>query len=174
MNNKRCKWDLGLEKIVTKIPVSKIMVKEIRTIDQEENVSKVVEFMSKYSIAGLIIVDKTNNPVGMVSEGDVIKKVFSKGHNPKKIKIKQIMSKGLVTISPELSIGQASVLMKKKKISKLPVVKSKKIIGYVTKSDLLEELNDIYYQNRRLVWLTVLTTMQFILIAVLLIIYINK
>ena len=174
MGKNRCAWGLGLEKVVTKIRISKIMVTDVKTIDQGKTVAKVVELMSNLSIAGMIITDKSNKPVGMVSEGDIIKKVFSKGLDPKKIKIKDIMTKGLVTIPPELSIGQTSVLMRKKNISKLPVVKNTKLVGYVTKSDLLEELNDIYLQNRRLIWLTVMTTIQFIIIAVLLIMYISK
>ena len=91
-----------------------------------------------------------------------------------KIMVKNVMSKGLLTIKPTLSIGETGVLMKKHRISKLPVIDNGDIIGYVTKSDLLEELNEIYYQNRRLLWTTVIISIQFIVIAILLFLYINK
>lgn len=164
----------NFEKIITRIPVSQIMVKDIKTLNENDSAQQTIELMSKHSISGIIICNDKNIPTGMVSEGDLIKQVFRKGKDPKKVKLKDIMSKELYTIKPTLSIGQTSVLMKQKKISKLPVMDNGKIVGYVTKSDLLEELNKIYIQNRGLIWLTVMTTLQFIIIAILIIAYITK
>jgi len=163
-----------LDKMATKIPVSDIMVKDIKTLKDENSAKDAVDMMSNLSISGIMIIDKDNKPMGMISEGDLIKKVFHKDKDPKKVKISEIMSKELFTIKPDLSIGECSEIMKNRKISKLPVMDKGKIVGYVTKADLLEELNNIYLQNRRLLWLTVMVTVQFIVIAVLLIGYVTK
>ncbi|MEK6916517.1 MAG: CBS domain-containing protein [Nanoarchaeota archaeon] len=163
-----------LDKIATEIPVSKIMVKNIRKIKETDSAQKAIDIMSLHSISGLIVFDKAGTPVGMISEGDLLKKVFHKKKNPEKTKIKEIMNRGLKTIEPEMSIGETAVLMKKHKISKLPVFKDKKLLGLVTKSDLLEELNNIYKQNRRFHWVAVIITIQFIIIAVLVISLIGR
>ena len=152
----------SLDKMATEIKISEVMVTEVLTLNQESTVQKAVDLMALHSISGLIVCDDKDYPVGIVSEGDMLKQVFHKKKNPAKVKIKEVMSKKLTTISPELSIGETSVLMKRKSISKLPVVKNRKIIGYVTKSDLLEKLNEIYHQNRRLLWLTAFVVFQFI------------
>ena len=162
------------DKVITSIPVSEIMIKDVKTLNFNENSQQAIEMMAKFSISGIIIVDDDENPVGMVSEGDLLKKVFHRKKDPKAVKLKEIMSKGLMTISPNLSVGEVGLIMKKNKISKLPIVKNKKIIGYVTKSDLLEKLNEIYYQNRQLIWLSVVITIQFVLIAILVLAYIKK
>lgn len=164
----------SLDKLATEIPISKIMVKDVKKILETDKVQKAINMMAKHSISGLVVCDMKDDPVGMVSEGDILKQVLFKGKDPTKILIKDIMSKGLLTIKPTSSIGETGVLMKKHKISKLPVIDNGDIIGYVTKSDLLEELNEIYYQNRRLLWTTVIITIQFIVIAILLLAYINK
>lgn len=163
-----------IDRVITSIPVSEIMIKDVKTLNLNESSQEAVEMMAKFSISGIIIVDNDENPVGMVSEGDLLKKVFHRKKNSNDVKLKEIMSKGLTTISPNLSVGEVGLIMKKKNISKLPIVKNKKIIGYVTKSDLLEKLNEIYYQNRQLIWLSVVITLQFVIIAILLLAYIKK
>ncbi len=171
---KRFKFWKSLDKLATEIPISQIMVKDVKKILDTDKVQKAINIMAKESISGLIVCDKNDDPVGMVSEGDILKQVMFKGKDPTKILVKDIMSKGLLTIKPTSSIGETGVLMKKHKISKLPVIDNGDIVGYVTKSDLLEELNEIYYQNRRLLWTTVFITIQFVVIAILIFAYINK
>ena len=163
-----------IDKIITAIPVSEIMVKDIKTLNENDPAQKAVEMMAKYSISGVIICNAKNFPVGMVSEGDLLKKVFHLGKNPKKVLLKQVMSRKLMTIPSNMNIGETSAFMKKNKISKLPVMDSDKIIGYVTKSDLVEKLNEIYKQNRKLMLMAILIAVQFVVIALLLVAYINK
>jgi len=171
---KKFKFMKSLDKLATEIPISEIMVKNIKKIRDNDKVQKAINLMARHSISGLIVCDNKDDPVGMVSEGDILKQVMFKGKNPTKILVKDIMSKGLMTIKPNSSLGETGVLMKKHKISKLPVIDDGDIVGYVTKSDLLEELNKIYYQNRRLLWTTVFITLQFIVIAILIFAYLNK
>ncbi len=164
----------NLSKTLTAIPVSEIMVKNIKTLHESDTAQKAVNLMAQHSIAGIIIVDKKNKPTGIVTEGDLIKKVFHKNKNSKKILLKNVMSKKLLSIKPSINIGQASALMNRHNISKLPVMENNKIVGYVTKSDLVHKLNDIYKQNRKIVLMAIMIAFQFILISVLLVMYLNK
>ncbi len=157
----------SINKLITEIPVSEIMVKNVISLDDEASASEAIDVMTKHSISGVIVNGDNGKPVGILSEGDLFRKVFQKGKDPKKIKLKEIMHLGVQTFSPSKNIGEASVFMKKHNISKLPIEENGKIIGYVTKSDLLEKLNDIYYQNRQFIWLTVIVMIQFLIIAIL-------
>src|SRR3989338_6417971 len=163
-----------LDKIATDIPASEIMVKDIKTINETETAQKAVELMSKHSVSGLIVQDTTGKTIGIVSEGDLLKKVFLKKKSPAKVRISEIMTRSLETFPPEKSIGETALMMKRLGISRLPVVKNKEILGMVTKSDLLEELNEIYRQNRRLLCVAAVITLQFIIIAVLVAMLISK
>jgi CBS domain-containing membrane protein len=55
----------------------------------------------------------------------------------KTIKIKEIMTKKVVTISPEANIKDAARLMIDKKIGCLPVVEGDRLVGIVTETDML-------------------------------------
>jgi CBS domain-containing protein len=157
----------SINKMITEIPVSEIMVKNVISLDDEATAKEAIDLMSKHSISGVVVNGDNGKPVGILSEGDLFKKVFQKGRDPKKVKLKEIMHLGLETLPPTKNIGEASLFMKKHNISKIPIEHNGRIIGYVTKSDLLEKLNDIYYQNRQFIWLTVIVMVQFLVIAIL-------
>ncbi|MBD3202858.1 CBS domain-containing protein [Candidatus Woesearchaeota archaeon] len=161
-------------KFVTDIPVSEIMITRVRTINQDDTVFKAVNIMANKGISGLIVVDNNQKPIGIFSEGDIIKKIIVENKDPKKIMIKKIMSKNLKSISPGTSIGKASNIMKKNNISKLPVLKNKKIIGYITKTDILLTTNRMYVQNRRMMVVILINVILVIFIAILLIQLIGK
>ncbi|GBE55334.1 inosine-5'-monophosphate dehydrogenase [archaeon BMS3Bbin15] len=55
-----------------------------------------------------------------------------------KLKIKDIMTKSAITISPEEDISKAARLMRERGINRLPVVKDSKIVGIITRADLLK------------------------------------
>jgi CBS-domain-containing membrane protein len=65
-----------------------------------------------------------------------LEKVISKGKDPKKLKVKEVMSSPLITISPEEEVVSASRLMRKNVIKRIPVVKNGKLVGIITDSDI--------------------------------------
>jgi CBS domain-containing protein len=163
-----------IDKIITDTPVSQIMARDIKTLQEKDSVQKAIDLMAQYSISALLVVNGENYPLGIVTEGDIIKKVLHKNKDARKITAKEIMTPHLFTIKPEQNIGETAELMKKHNISKLPVVESNKLLGIVTKADLIEKLNEIYYQNTRLKWLPLVMLVQLIVIAILIMMYVNK
>jgi CIC family chloride channel protein len=163
-----------INRVITDTPVSEIMVTYIKTLHEKDNVQKAIDMMAQYSISGLLVVNGEGYPLGIVTEGDIIKKVLHKNKDAKKIFAKEIMTPHLFTIKPGQSIGETAEQMKRHNVSKFPVVENNKLLGIVTKADLLEKLNEIYYQNTRLKWLPLVMLIQLIAIAVLILMYVNK
>jgi CBS domain-containing protein len=163
-----------LDKQITETHVSEIMIRDVITVKETDTVKKVVDLMANYSISGLMITNEKGFPVGIVSEGDIIKKVFNKNRYPGSVKVSEIMTKHLVTITPSYNLMDTVLLMRKQGISKLPIVENNKLVGYVTKSDLLERLNQIYDENIRLKWLPVLVMLLCIIIAILIMMLVKK
>ncbi len=171
---KRLNLFKSLDKIVTEIPISEVMVTDVKTLKEDDTVQKAVDMMAEFSIGGILIRNKNDFPTGIVSEGDILKKVIHQKKDPKKMTVKEIMTHHLFTITKGQNIGETANLMKRHHISKLPVVEDNKLIGYVTKSDLLEKLNEIYYQNTRLKWLPIMIMIMLIIIAVLIVMYLRQ
>ena len=62
------------------------------------------------------------------------------------MKIKEIMAKNVITISPKASLKELATLIKKHRINGVPVVDEEgALVGVVTMTDILKILHDIYY-----------------------------
>ena len=112
------------------------MIENVRTARLDDTVQDIAVLMNKHQIGCVIIVDE-EQPVGIVTERDIMKRVVSKGIAPKKLKAVDVMSKPLITASPCTSAGDAAKVMLKWNIKKLPVAEERQLVGVVTLTDLL-------------------------------------
>ena len=60
--------------------------------------------------------------------------------NALKTKVKDVMTKDVITISPDTSINDAANIMVKNNIKRLPVIKNGTLVGIITRGDLMEAL----------------------------------
>jgi len=111
------------------------MIKPVITIDQDKTVKQAGEMLKK-TRRGCLIVTKKGNPVGILSDSDIIKRVVSKNVLPSKLKVKDVMSRPLVTIHQDEEVLTAVRKMKNSNIHRLPVVFNGKLVGIVSLSDI--------------------------------------
>ena len=119
--------------------VRDIMTKNIVVIDHDKNAVEAARIMTEKGISSLFVV-KDNNPVGIVTERDFIKKVCAKGLPVDEVKMGDIMSKILTTAEPETPIEVAVQRMVNHKIRRLPVMENGKLVGIITVTDLAKHL----------------------------------
>lgn len=86
---------------------------------------------------GSIIVTDDGEVVGVVTKGDVLRRAFLKGVDPKNLAVKKVMSSPPVTTTPGTTLEEASRLMNEKRVSKLPVLEDGKLVGIVTSTDII-------------------------------------
>jgi CBS domain-containing protein len=135
--------------------VRDIMKKELYTIAASASVQDTALLMNELKVSSLLIVDKDGNPVGLVTERDLARKVCVKDIRTSQISNKEIMSSKLITIDSKSSTTAKIYLMLKNKVRLLLVVDNDsmdggKPIGIVTPFDLMryedyprEERNDV-------------------------------
>ncbi len=111
------------------------MSKNLITIDIEAPVHDAIKLMAEKDIGALVVTEK-DEPVGIVTERDVLKKCGAE-FSCKAAKTMELMSKPLITVDADTRIGVATELMLDKKIRRLLVTEGGKIIGIVTQKDLL-------------------------------------
>ena len=113
-----------------------IMVTPVRTVSLEDTVQDIALLMNKYQIGCVVVVDE-EQPVGIVTERDIMKRVVSKGLVPKELKVVDVMSKPLISATPSMAAGDAAKVMLKWNFKKLPVAEEGQLVGVVTLTDLL-------------------------------------
>ena len=119
------------------ISVSDIMSVNVKTVHPDATVIEVAQKMLKFDVGSIVVVDSSLRPVGIVTERDILRDVVIPRLPIDVVTALEIMTKPLISISPDMSVEQAAKLMSDKKIKKLPVVERKKLVGIVTSMDLV-------------------------------------
>jgi len=115
--------------------VKDIMSKPVVVVEENKSARVAGELMKKKRKGALVVVKK-DKPVGILTDSDLIRKVVAKNLKPSEVKVKDIMSKPLVTINPNENIIEASRKMKRSNIKRLPVVEGGKVVGLLSLTDI--------------------------------------
>ncbi|MEM5802026.1 MAG: CBS domain-containing protein [Candidatus Aenigmatarchaeota archaeon] len=119
-----------------KIYVKEIMTKPVQTIDINKTVKEAAVLMDKKNV-GSVVITRKGKPVGILTDTDIIRRVVSKGKNPAKTKVSAVMSKPLVTTTPEETCYEAAKKLKKNNIKRLPVItENGKLVGMLSMTDI--------------------------------------
>ena len=121
--------------------VQEIMTPKVFTIKPEASMESAARMMGEKHI-GSLIVEKYQTPVGIVTERDLLSKIFALEKDPKEEQVEKVMSYPLVSICLTAKIKEAAQLMIQKK-GRLAVLDCGKLMGIVTASDLIRSLPDI-------------------------------
>jgi acetoin utilization protein AcuB len=127
------------------------MSTNIEVVDRNDNLRTVEERMATKQLRHLPVLEQ-GEVVGLVTQRDLFKAAQSSamGYGEKaqqaylqSVLVKEIMTYPVVTISPDTSVAAAADMMITKGIGCLPVVDDQKLIGMVTKTDLLRCLRTL-------------------------------
>jgi len=118
--------------------VRDIMSRPPITAKENETVAGVSKLMGKHDIGCVIIVDKSGNPAGILTERDIVQRVAARNVLPSELKVGQTMSKPVATISPGATVNEAAKVMNHRKIRRLAVMDDGKLVGIVTMKDILQ------------------------------------
>ena len=122
--------------------VKEVMNRAVKTVRSTDTVKSAAQLMNESEVGSLVVVSGTGEVIGIVTERDILIEVVATGKSADDLKVEDIMTKELVTVSPDNSLEEAADLMTKNKIKKLPVVVGGKLVGIVTATDL------IAYENK--------------------------
>ena len=122
------------------VRLSDIMSYPVVTVSMDTTVEEVAMILRDLGCTGVPIVDKDERIVGVVSRRD-FKKVRKSKHMQSPIKA--FMSRNVVTMHQGKSAIEAARLMIKHDIGRIPVMKDDKIVGIVTRSDVMMYFYDL-------------------------------
>ncbi len=121
-----------------------VMSYPVKVVNEDVSILEVSEILRKYGHSGIPIVDKNNNLVGIITRKDVDKAI---GHGLSHAPVKGFKSHGVVRAAPDSTIGRIQNLMIENGIGRVPVTDKKKIIGIVTRKDILRFLHGRVFEN---------------------------
>jgi len=120
--------------------VEKVMKKAM--VIENMSLREAAKIMSEKGIGSLIIM-KDNKIVGIITERDIMKNISKLDK-----KVYDIMSKEVITVSPNETLDEAADIMAEHKIKRLPVVEDDQLLGIITATDIIansDTLNEDFF-----------------------------
>jgi len=122
-------------KPIEKIRVGDIMSKDLVTVSSDGTIYDCAKQMKKHYISSIIIQDKMQNPVGIITKTDLVSTFLVQ--STASLNISRIMTKKVITVSPDNSIFEVQSILFNNRISRVVVTKNKKPVGIITYRDFV-------------------------------------
>jgi len=115
--------------------IHRLMVKDVITLQIGASAYDAVKLMNKNRI-GCLVALHNGKIVGILTERDLLERVLEKCKNPKETRVSEIMTRQVIVGKPDMELVEATRLMFKNKVKKLPIVEGNRLAGLVTLTDI--------------------------------------
>ena len=129
--------------------VSDIMIKDLITISENDTALKAAQLMTEKGVSSLIVL-ADDQPIGIVTERDFIKKICLKELKLSGVRVGEMMSRIRTSASPDTPIDVAVQRMVNNRIRRLTIFENGKVVGIITVTDLAKHLRTILLLNSTL------------------------
>ena len=138
-----------------------VMTSEVISVDADATVPAVARLLAERGISAVPVVDKCNQIIGMVSEGDLLHRAetgterrrswwldmiastdklagdYIKSHSGK---VKDVMTRNVLSVTETTSVADIALLLETNRIKRVPVVRDGKLVGIVSRANLVRAL----------------------------------
>ncbi len=118
------------------------MKTSLASVSEDSTVVEAAKMLRDKRVGSLLVFDSKHNIYGIVTERDLATKALASGRID--IKVKDICTKKLLTITVTADISQAAQLMGEKSIKRIVVTSNGKIVGIVSQKDLITISPSLY------------------------------
>ena len=141
--------------------VRDVMTPHVVSVSPDDSVAIAARLMLQMKISGLPVVDDRGNLVGIVTEGDFLRRmeIGTKRQRPRWVeffigpgqladeyirfsgrKVRDVMTHDVSTVTPETPLSDTVRLMERRNIKRLPVIENNKMVGIITRANLLHAI----------------------------------
>lgn len=138
-----------------------VMSTPVISVTEDASVADVARLLLSKGISGVPVLDAGGRLVGIVSEGDLVRRVesgtertpswwlrvfgdsedqvreYTKTHGRR---VRDVMSREVTTVREETSIAEIAELLERRRIKRVPVVRGDEVVGIVSRANLLQAL----------------------------------
>lgn len=138
-----------------------VMTTGVISVVPETSVIRAAELMLRYDISGFPVIERTGKLVGIVTEGDFLRRAETGTQRPQTRRpdpppglgrladdyihahgrtVGQIMSREVATVAEDAPLGEIVAVMERHGIKRVPVIRGEAVVGVVSRRDLLHAL----------------------------------
>jgi CBS domain-containing protein len=113
--------------------------RDVISVAPDDSVLAALRLMTDKDVSTVLVM-QDDKVAGILSQRDYARKVELEGRNARDTKVRDIMTTEVFYVTPDHTCEQCLVLMHTKRIRRLPVIESQRVIGVLSNTDVLEEL----------------------------------
>lgn len=123
--------------------IREVMTNRVVKIHPEESISVAARTLQHYNIGALPVCGYDGTLCGVVTDRDLVTRCLAAGGKPEQMKVRDVMTGNVVSVTPDMDTGAAASLMGRQQVRRLPVVENGSVCGMVSIGDLarVEETN---------------------------------
>jgi CBS domain-containing protein len=138
-----------------------VMTSEVISVDENATVPAVARLLAERGISAVPVVDKDNRVIGMISEGDLLHRAetgtegrrawwldmmastnrlagdYIESHS---VQVKDVMTRNVFSVTETTPIADIALLLETNRIKRVPVVRDGKLVGIVSRANLVQAL----------------------------------
>ena len=120
--------------------------KSLVTTTEDTPVTEAVSMMTRDNIHSLMVM-KDDQMIGIFTDRDYVYKIVATQRDPAQLKVGDVMTKEVTTVSPDASIKACIELMHDGKFRHLPITEAGQVIGMISMTDVMKILIDFHDQD---------------------------
>ncbi|HJZ46122.1 MAG TPA: CBS domain-containing protein [Roseiflexaceae bacterium] len=112
--------------------VKDVMTANVISVPEDNTIEDTARVLARHRISGLPVINSSGALVGLVTEYDLISK---QGQI-----VSDIMSRGAISVTEETDIEEVVHILTNRRIRRVPVLRSNRLVGIVSRSDLVKQI----------------------------------
>jgi CBS domain-containing protein len=113
----------------------------VYSVASNVTVADAVAEMNRHRVGSVLVIDG-GKLVGIFTERDVLRRVVGAGLDPKRSLVSEVMTPGVMTVSPEVTVEETMTLFTEKRFRHLPVIEDGKLTGTISIGDVTRWMAD--------------------------------
>lgn len=115
--------------------VKDVMTKNVTYVNPATTVTETAHLMQMHNVGAIPVCDQSG-VVGIVTDRDIVVRTVAPGKNPQMTTVKDVMTAGVSTVSPDMDIKDVTRQMANSQIRRVPVIENNTLVGIVALGDV--------------------------------------
>ena len=147
--------------------IQKIMLKSFPKLKKEDKVGEAAKLLAREE-NGCVFIVENDALVGIFTELDFVRNLVSKGKNYIKQPISKVMTYPVTYMEPDMKLDEALKTIDTKRFRRYPVIENGKLVGLVTKKDIVNAMSDNikFHRNLQNIVLVIFVLFQFFIFVI--------
>ena len=111
---------------------------QVSTVDPTTQISEIAQLLSEHRIGAVLVIDKAEQMLGIVSERDIVRSLAENGGRTLEMTAGQLMTRSVHVAHPDTTVEQAMQMMTAGRFRHLPVLDHDTLIGLISIGDVVK------------------------------------